>query len=326
MVDETMRITRIGCLAGSLLGWCAAAAPAQELLVNCTLAQPGTPGDVATGWTLIEGPGQANSATFAPFANHTTGPTGIGLWLRPFEGINLGNGNVMTNAQLTQTVPATPGLTFNFRAWSRWEGGYSGGVTTLHPQSPSGAAPSPTETFLRIQFLDATNSTISSAQLNLRTVQFNDAVWRQHLLSATAPAGAVSVRVAALALNMIPNVNMQPGGQSVYFDDFSLTIDAPKLPGDFDLDGDVDLADYLKMSGYLHTDVSSLRAAEAYLRGDMTRDRKIDGHDFRSFRRAFDAANGIGAFAAATRTVPEASTLLLALCALGVYASRRRGR
>jgi uncharacterized protein (TIGR03382 family) len=60
--------------------------------------------------------------------------------------------------------------------------------------------------------------------LDLRTVQQNDGVWRQHSLSGIAPAGAVGVLVTAYAVDMVPNVNTPPGGQSAFFDDFALTV------------------------------------------------------------------------------------------------------
>jgi hypothetical protein len=160
----------------------------------------------------------------ATFADHDSpdDPPGVGLWLRAFEGLFYGNNNEPSDAILTQIVPGTPGMKYVYTGWSRWEGGYSGGVTTLSPNSPSGAVPSPTGTFMEMRFLDATAAGISGVLLDLRTEQQNDGIWRQHMLMGTAPAGTASVLVTAYALDMVPNVNMPPGGQSAFFDDFSL--------------------------------------------------------------------------------------------------------
>ena len=43
-------------------------------------------------------------------------------------------------------------------------------------------------------------------------------------MTATSPAGTAKVLVTAYALDMVPNVNMAPGGQSAFFDDFSLRV------------------------------------------------------------------------------------------------------
>jgi hypothetical protein len=96
------------------------------------------------------------------------------------------------------------------------------------------------------------------------------------------------------------------------------------IPGDFDGDFDVDLADYLTLSLHLHTDVSGMAPENSYLLGDMTRDLQIDGNDFCGFVLAFDAANGVGAFAAAQGGVPEPRTM--AIAGLAAAALSRLGR
>lgn len=92
--------------------------------------------------------------------------------------------------------------------------------------------------------------------------------------------------------------------------------------GDFDHDFDVDVADYLILSTHLLTDVSGLGSDQSYLLGDITKDQTIDGNDFSSFVAAFDAANGIGSFAAAQIAVPEPS--MAVLIAVACVAWRRR--
>jgi hypothetical protein len=64
------------------------------------------------------------------------------------------------------------------------------------------------------------------------------------------------------------------------------------LAGDFDVDYDVDVTDYLIMSSHFLTDVLGLTLAETYALGDITQDHVIDGHDYIGFRQAYLDANG----------------------------------
>jgi hypothetical protein len=80
--------------------------------------------------------------------------------------------------------------------------------------------PSPTDTTMRLEFLDAGNSVIGSSALDLRTVQMNNNTWLQHTMNAVAPAGTASVRVTAEATDM--KFNVDPA-QSAFYDTFSLT-------------------------------------------------------------------------------------------------------
>jgi hypothetical protein len=168
-----------------------------------------------------------NSAQVQDFADQDPAPGGTGLWLRPFEG-NIGPNaglDKAINAFLVQTVPGTAGLTYTFSGYSRWEANYSGGVANLDadkvaPPDMAGP-PSPTNTIMRLEFLDAGNSVIGGTSLDLRTVQTNANVWVQHTLTPTvAPAGTASVRVTAEATDM--KFNVDPG-QSAFYDTFSLT-------------------------------------------------------------------------------------------------------
>ncbi len=168
--------------------------------------------------------GQVNSAqqsTFSPISGTQN------LWLRAFVGGQAPGPDTVTNASLWQIVPAVAGETYNLTGQSRWEDKYSGGVTTLVANGPLGAVPSPTETTLELAFLDAGGAVLGTpAVLDLRNVQSNFNFWVEHDLSATAPAGTVSVRVTAAAEQMVWN-----GGapESAFFDDFSLTTDSDPM-------------------------------------------------------------------------------------------------
>jgi hypothetical protein len=186
-------------------------AQALELLTNGGLDDPPVnEGDSATGWTLDERLGAANTpaedtASFPNFGDRTG--DGRGLWLRSFEGFLHDGDDDAADAILTQIVPGIAGFHYAFSGWSKWEENYSGGLATV------------TGTFLELRFLDAADAGISGVLLDLRTEQQNDAAWRQHVLNAVAPAGTAKVLVTAYALDMLPS---DANPQSAFFDDFSL--------------------------------------------------------------------------------------------------------
>jgi hypothetical protein len=169
--------------------------PSLERLTNGNLDTPGAP----TAWTLEKTAQDNVQFSTADYAIHTGG---VGMWLRAFSG---------GDAKILQTVPGTPGGNYTFGAWSKWELGYSGGDPL-----------STTQTFLRMEFLDASNAVIGTpAMLDLRTVQMNDDTWREFMLNAVAPAGTAHVRVSVGATGMM-NTMINP--QSAMFDDFSLML------------------------------------------------------------------------------------------------------
>ena len=225
----------------------AAAASGQNLLDNGDLDTPGLhESDLAEGWTLSEGPFvpglppdgdfDPNTATFANFGDHTTEGVagGVGLWLRAFVGeledLSDGDDEQQVFATLSQTVPATPGLTYELSAWSRFEANYPGAVVNLNEpgtdnSDPMDGPPSPTNTFLFMEFLDAANGILAgSVELDLRSVQLNDSVWRQHFLAAIAPPATVNVRVGGA---MVDGVINSANPQSAFLDDFSLVVPEP---------------------------------------------------------------------------------------------------
>jgi hypothetical protein len=193
---------------------------AQNLLGNPGLNDSGTD---PFPWDLVESPSPQNTAELQGFAHRPPG-TGFGLWLRAFEGLFFGNNNEPTGATLTQQVSfvGTPAPAYEFSAWTRWEGGYSGGNAILDASSPSGAVPSPTSTFLTLQFVDGSFAPVGApVSLDLRPLQIADNTWRQQSLVVPTPVGAAGVLATAGAANMVPNVN-RLGGQSAFFDDLQL--------------------------------------------------------------------------------------------------------
>lgn len=89
---------------------------------------------------------------------------------------------------------------------------------------------------------------------------------------------------------------------------------------DLNFDGELTLADWSVFRSFNLTNLAGLSDAEQYGRGDLDGDGLNNFKDFRLFQADYDAANGAGAFAAATG-VPEPSGLLL--CCLALPAAAR---
>jgi PEP-CTERM motif-containing protein len=95
--------------------------------------------------------------------------------------------------------------------------------------------------------------------------------------------------------------------------------DQPYAAGDLNVDGAINVDDWVILRANQHSDLTSLALADAARLGDLTGDGANDHADFVGFKQAFDAANGAGSFAAMIAAVPEPSTLLLLLSA-GLFA------
>jgi hypothetical protein len=230
-----MRLTLAMMTALGAMACFVGSGAAQELLTNGGLDNPGVhESDLATGWTLTEGPlntamppALANSATFATFADRDG--SGVGLWLRSFEGGLNATAPSQVFAHLTQNVPATAGLTYNLSAWARFETHYAGGVANLNDGAPEAGgesstdgAASPTDTEFALEFRNAANAIITTVSKELLADgRTNGAPWGQHTVSGVAPVGTTSVTVRGSMLNGVINPGVNP--QSAFFDDFSLT-------------------------------------------------------------------------------------------------------
>ena len=138
----------------------------------------------------------------------------------------------LSNGEILQTIPATPGETYTFSGWARWELGFSGGFVppnyaTLDASGPLGEVPSPTTSTMEIQFLDASDNPIGDPVVYDLVADggqesFND--WTQHTLPATeAPPGTAKIQVKAAAYDMVYNQLGGAGPQSGFFDSMSLT-------------------------------------------------------------------------------------------------------
>lgn len=96
---------------------------------------------------------------------------------------------------------------------------------------------------------------------------------------------------------------------------------------DLNFDGVVDIDDWIEFASHHLEDISGLTVAQASLLGDLDADLDNDYNDFLIFQGDYDAANGLGAFAAllAGGGVPEPSTAALMLI-VGCATLVTRGR
>ena len=179
---------------------------AGEKLVNGNLNTVGAP----DGWVIEKTPQDNLQFSTEPYAIHTGSR---GMWLRPFK---------YGDAKILQTVAATEGADYDFSAWVKWQVGFAG----FDPESG-------TESFMTMEFLDASSDVIGTETLDLFTVVpfpgvgEEQGVWQQVSVDGIAPTNTVSVRLSAGATGMVPSTLPQDP-QSAFFDDFALL---EMLPG-----------------------------------------------------------------------------------------------
>jgi hypothetical protein len=92
---------------------------------------------------------------------------------------------------------------------------------------------------------------------------------------------------------------------------------------DLDLNGVLDVSDWALFVGSSETDLSTLAPYDAYLHGDLDGDGRNSVSDFGLFKTAFEQTHGAGSFAAMIASVPEPTTLSLAVAAICMLASSR---
>jgi hypothetical protein len=218
----------------------------QNLLTNGDL-NAGVP-DALDFWNQQEGPDppgadfdaqdQILRTPIASFSNHTPGGS-RGVWLSAFFGdagpSHADWSSTPVTGTISQDAQIVGGGDYTFSGWTKFEANYSGGVNTLSASSPQGAVPSPTDTVIKLEFLNVDKSQVlSTATIDVRaarqllspTGNANDNQWYQHVLEAVAPADA---RWARLTAQMAHGVFNTDPGQSAFFDDFSLQGPAPSL-------------------------------------------------------------------------------------------------
>lgn len=105
-------------------------------------------------------------------------------------------------------------------------------------------------------------------------------------------------------------------------------IDGPPVVGDLDGNGSLDELDWLVFRGNLTLDTATLSPEDQLVAGDFDQDGGVGPSDFVRFIDLYDAANGLGAFAAVAVRAPEPGAGgLVALCVfmvLACYSDRSR--
>jgi hypothetical protein len=97
--------------------------------------------------------------------------------------------------------------------------------------------------------------------------------------------------------------------------------------GDLNTDGLINAADWTAFRTTSVADLSAALPVQAYLGGDLNGDGRKRIEDFDLFAEAYDANNGVGAFAALTASVPEPSAFgLFASAAAALCVGSRTGR
>ena len=143
---------------------------------------------------------------------------GSGLFFKPFQG----SSSDPLTVNFYQDKPASAGLTYTFTGWAGAEPNYSGLI-----------ANSMTKSVFSIDFLNAANSVIGSATLDLRsglgTPSANPFNYKQYSLTATAPAGTATIRVGASMVDAY--ANPVGGGQAFVVDAFALEVPEPSVLG-----------------------------------------------------------------------------------------------
>jgi hypothetical protein len=128
-----------------------------------------------------------------------------GVFFKPFSG---GGTNGAATGILYQDNPATPGLKYTLTGWA---GGEANVLMT--------------DAVLAIDFLNGANSSVGGASISLLPTllvqngqPFN---YKQYMVMAPAPAGAVTVRASVSMIGALSNP--AGGGQAFVVDDFTLT-------------------------------------------------------------------------------------------------------
>ncbi len=101
---------------------------------------------------------------------------------------------------------------------------------------------------------------------------------------------------------------------------------APPTPGDLTSDGVVDLDDWLAFKASSSSSLEGLSDSDRLALGDMNLDGRHSLSDAALFREFYDQANGAGAFAKLTSTIPEPTSFVLVGVALTAICATTRSQ
>jgi hypothetical protein len=216
-----------------------------------------------------------------------------------------------------QNVPATPGQQF--------EG-------SVYAYSPSFDSISGNQNYTNItlSFVDATGAVIGSVNFSPGTNEKNTPIfdgrdpnmlsaqdqWIQYTVDAVAPAGTASVRESLFFIQLYPG-NVNKGG-AVWFDNaslVSLTGQTVAVPGDYNGNGVVDMADYVLYRNSVGQ--STLNNRGTGISGP------VGSADYDFWRSHFGNTSGSGS-ALGSSAVPEPCSWMLAMLGVAFAFGKRR--
>ena len=186
----------------------------QEIVPGFFLPKPAN--WVNEGFRTVTGPYEDEMSS-EPWAGPaptpvTTGGADGGDWAVFFKPFSGGGANGPATGHLYQDNPATPGLTYYLTGWAGAE------ANALMQDA-----------VFALEFLNSGGTPIGGTQLSLLPTLFTPNGepfnYKQYSLSATAPAGTVSVRARASMIGAI--ANPAGGGQAFVVDDFVLAVPEP---------------------------------------------------------------------------------------------------
>jgi hypothetical protein len=82
--------------------------------------------------------------------------------------------------------------------------------------------PSPTKTFYKVEFLNASGTVLSTSTLDLTKNRTTEAWVKDTFTTPPAPVGTATARVTVAATNVVDNCSACSGDEQAYFDNFSL--------------------------------------------------------------------------------------------------------
>ena len=215
--------TQLSSLAIAVLVTGGASFARADLLSNGNLDSVAVgPQTLATpvGWQVtatLSSTGAFNDGCSSEMFANVVDPGGYGLFFKPFQG----SGTNLLTVNFYQDNSATAGQSYLFSGWAGAEANYSGLV-----------GGSPTMSLFYIQFLNAANTVIGGATLDLAAAGLGVANgqpfnYKLYSLMATAPLGTVTIRTGAEMINAL--ANPAGGGQAFVVDGFSLLVPEPSM-------------------------------------------------------------------------------------------------
>lgn len=183
-----------------------------------------------------------------------------------------------------------------------------------------------TATTLLVEIVGGSGATYLTASFD--TARLAAGEWSREsltLLPATeTPARSLMNADLGGGLSLVLS-NVSGSGQ-VLFDRVSLSVSNDWIPGDFDGDDQVTLADWAILRSNLLTTTTHLGIETGHAHGDIDNSGRVDSGDFREFKRSWELLYGAPALARLVAEAPEPTTGVLTTIAAGCLFAKRDAR